>query len=143
MYLIVKTCPAPPIPENGGRDGNVFSFGSTIRITCNEGFRMAGLPYRTCQGDQTWSGYDPHCRRKYTLFSIIITLSCDDDPQMRGLSQTHQGVRGYEWRTTNRSEHVIIQSLLPREIVITNPKSISDIRNDIENGISDDETHEI
>ncbi|XP_072017074.1 sushi, von Willebrand factor type A, EGF and pentraxin domain-containing protein 1-like [Amphiura filiformis] len=62
MTCRLKSCPTPNVPENGGRIGNIFTFGNTVTLTCNIGYEMRGWPYKTCQGDQTWSGYDVECR---------------------------------------------------------------------------------
>ncbi|XP_072034896.1 uncharacterized protein [Amphiura filiformis] len=54
-----KTCPRPDI-DNAYFDG-LFEFGSTLTVRCNTGYELQGLPYTTCQGDQTWSGYTRSC----------------------------------------------------------------------------------
>ena len=55
------SCPPPPIPENGSRQGNSFMYEDTVTFTCDENFRLSGTRRRTCRADGTFSGSEVTC----------------------------------------------------------------------------------
>lgn len=61
---IPVTCPSVSHLDHGlvSASGDGASSGSTIRFSCNEGFRLDGQSQITCQADGRWSAPIPECR---------------------------------------------------------------------------------
>ncbi|XP_043385087.1 kremen protein 1 isoform X7 [Chelonia mydas] len=48
-------------PTNGKKEGTNYLLNSTIRFSCNQGYRLAGSEERTCQLTGVWSGGTTSC----------------------------------------------------------------------------------
>ncbi|XP_043353704.1 kremen protein 1 isoform X4 [Dermochelys coriacea] len=48
-------------PTNGKKEGTNYLLDSTIRFSCNQGYRLAGSEERTCQLTGVWSGGTTSC----------------------------------------------------------------------------------
>ncbi|KAI8478628.1 CUB and sushi domain-containing protein 3 [Branchiostoma belcheri] len=68
VQCVAEGCRDPGIPTNGNRQGNSFTYGSTVIYSCNEGFRLVGSSYLTCQSNREWNGEMPVC----------IPITCGD-----------------------------------------------------------------
>eukprot|EP00058_Branchiostoma_floridae_P008085 XP_002593573.1 hypothetical protein BRAFLDRAFT_125152 [Branchiostoma floridae] len=68
VQCVAEGCGDPGIPTNGNRQGNSFTYGSTVIYSCNEGFRLVGSSYLTCQANRQWNGRVPVC----------IPITCGD-----------------------------------------------------------------
>ena len=62
---VCRECPELSHPENGMVTWTGLAPGDTATYTCDEGFELNGAETRTCQGNETWSGVPPTCKRKY------------------------------------------------------------------------------
>ncbi|XP_065179368.1 sushi, von Willebrand factor type A, EGF and pentraxin domain-containing protein 1-like [Sycon ciliatum] len=58
---IVVDCGNPSHPENGGREGDVFTYTNHVTFSCGEGYRLLGSAVRFCLADGTWSGEPAVC----------------------------------------------------------------------------------
>ncbi|XP_021351273.1 sushi, von Willebrand factor type A, EGF and pentraxin domain-containing protein 1-like [Mizuhopecten yessoensis] len=58
------SCGTPDSIENGRFVGNEFTYGSTVRYSCNDGFLMSGVEERACGQDGHWTSQIPSCRRR-------------------------------------------------------------------------------
>ncbi|XP_019647923.1 PREDICTED: LOW QUALITY PROTEIN: sushi, von Willebrand factor type A, EGF and pentraxin domain-containing protein 1-like [Branchiostoma belcheri] len=59
-------CPDLVAPAAGSVTAGSF-YGDTVFYSCITGYEVDGVPVRTCQADQTWSGMEPTCTRKECL----------------------------------------------------------------------------
>ena len=68
--ILVVVCPAPPTPSNAKVTGTDFTYGKTVVITCNTGYKISGTSSRTCQvrfnpkshrQEAYWTGIAPTC----------------------------------------------------------------------------------
>ncbi len=51
-------------PESSFGSGNLFDYGTTATLTCNEGFVLVGGDaVRTCGDEGEWSGDELNCDR--------------------------------------------------------------------------------
>ena len=67
------TCPQPQAFENGNVIGNSYTFQSSIRYTCKEGYELLGEAVRHCQADGTWTADSaPTCIPVYCIVLINI-----------------------------------------------------------------------
>ena len=57
-------CDTIEAPTNGQKQGDVFTFGSTVNFTCNDGFIMNGESSITCLANRRWSALPPTCDSK-------------------------------------------------------------------------------
>ena len=64
FICLVIDCGDPGTPSNGVRTGSVFTFGGTIRYTCNQGYQLSGSSIRTCEASGRWSGDNAQCKSK-------------------------------------------------------------------------------
>ncbi|XP_077904066.1 sushi, von Willebrand factor type A, EGF and pentraxin domain-containing protein 1 isoform X2 [Ictidomys tridecemlineatus] len=55
------SCGAPAIPENGGIDGSLFTYGSKVIFRCNKGYTLAGEKELSCLASGSWSHSSPVC----------------------------------------------------------------------------------
>lgn len=59
------SCGKPtPILNGKNEFGSSFTFNSTIRYECNEGYDLIGSENRTCSAEGSWSEFTPTCERK-------------------------------------------------------------------------------
>ena len=65
FICLVIDCGDPGTLSNGSRIGSVFTFGGTVRYTCNHGYRLSGSSIRTCEASERWSGDKAVCRGNY------------------------------------------------------------------------------
>ncbi|CAN9509297.1 unnamed protein product [Ophioblennius macclurei] len=86
------SCPPPPQLRNGHVQGKAASsFSSRVTYVCDAGYRLLGLPHRTCQANRQWSGSPPTC----------VLLTCDPPP-----SVVHGRYRGSEFQVGRKVEYV-------------------------------------
>ena len=73
VFLAEKTCPDPGKPERGYRLGHV-TVGSTMRFSCQSGFKLHGSKERICLGNKEWSGSLTTCQNgsMYSSFTVVI-----------------------------------------------------------------------
>ena len=62
--MSVVDCGDPGEPTNGVRYGDTFTYGSTVLLECDPGYKLAGDTRRTCQANGTWTGTQPTCQGK-------------------------------------------------------------------------------
>ena len=77
FYYIVLTdirCESPGEPSNGQRQGNDFSFGSTVKFTCNDGYTINGEETLKCVADGEWNHPRPKCDSKSYLHIQVIFI---------------------------------------------------------------------
>ena len=60
LFTAVDCGPLSP-PSNGDIRVSNTLFGSSARYSCFPGYKLAGLSFRVCQLDGTWSGNAPIC----------------------------------------------------------------------------------
>jgi len=62
-YLIFSAiiCGFPQNIENGWRAGYFFTYGNSVKYSCNDGYELIGIDQLTCMEDQKWSGVPPQC----------------------------------------------------------------------------------
>lgn len=66
-------CPPTPDLANGRVLGRASGPGEQIRFSCNEGYHLAGLPFKFClRGSLQWSNPDPSC----------VKVHCPDPPAL-------------------------------------------------------------
>lgn len=59
-------CPLPNQPEYSFFRITSLIVGANVTYTCQQGFEITkGNRIRQCLMNQTWSGLDPNCTRKY------------------------------------------------------------------------------
>ncbi|XP_044180207.1 sushi, von Willebrand factor type A, EGF and pentraxin domain-containing protein 1-like isoform X4 [Acropora millepora] len=56
-------CSNPGKPPNGGRTGQGFTHGKTVKFYCKRNYRLVGRKQLTCNNGN-WQGQKPRCRRK-------------------------------------------------------------------------------
>ncbi|XP_048677185.2 sushi domain-containing protein 2 isoform X7 [Caretta caretta] len=66
-------------PTNGKKEGTNYLLDSTIRFSCNQGYRLVGSEERTCQLTGVWSGSTTSClpgtdNNQAVLFSCIFGI---------------------------------------------------------------------
>lgn len=49
------SCGAPVSLQNGMMEGTVYTFGSTVNISCNNGYDLVGPAVIECLANKTWS----------------------------------------------------------------------------------------
>ena len=54
-------CFDPGVPNNGLKQLSSTTFGSTVRYSCRQGYRLEGQAQRTCQASGRWSGTLAQC----------------------------------------------------------------------------------
>ena len=57
-------CPKLVAPEYGTIQLDDTVYGSRVQYTCNRGYELYGIEYRTCGYNGKWSGMEPTCKRK-------------------------------------------------------------------------------
>ena len=61
FFLSEINCGNPGTPSNGQRHGSDFSFGATVRFTCNHGYELNGENSIKCEATGDWSHPTPKC----------------------------------------------------------------------------------
>lgn len=67
QIIAAVRCPTVVSVEHGHIQGSEVTFGSTIRYTCDDDYRVAGLPHfaravvRRCEADARWNGTEVRC----------------------------------------------------------------------------------
>ncbi|EMP37206.1 Sushi domain-containing protein 2 [Chelonia mydas] len=61
ISYVVVSCGWLDHPTNGKKEGTNYLLNSTIRFSCNQGYRLAGSEERTCQLTGVWSGGTTSC----------------------------------------------------------------------------------
>ena len=65
LFPVVVTCTNPGSIKNGNQDGNSnYSFGSTVRFSCNQGFQLNGSGLLLCSSSGVWNSSNPQCLGK-------------------------------------------------------------------------------
>ena len=57
--------------ENGAVDGSIYTNGSVLTFTCNDGYQLAGNSSIVCTSQGTWSNPTPLCNS----IVVIVTSS--------------------------------------------------------------------
>ena len=57
-------CPRLRAPRNGEVSVGGRNPGDRADYSCNNGFRLVGVAWRTCQGNGKWTGKAPICKSK-------------------------------------------------------------------------------
>lgn len=57
----VVDCFDPGVPTNGLKQLSSTTFGSTVRYSCRQGYRLEGQVQRSCQASGRWSGTLAQC----------------------------------------------------------------------------------
>ncbi len=68
LYPVAVNCGDLTDPSNGAvntSSGTTFNMNATY--TCNTGYNLIGITPRTCQANETWSGSEPTCNRKFYI----------------------------------------------------------------------------
>ncbi|XP_072040715.1 sushi domain-containing protein 2-like [Amphiura filiformis] len=69
----VSTCGYLTPPENGNKDGIVYINGSSVTLTCNNGFRLTGAGNRRCVSG-AWSGNVTVCEKVEDVDILLIII---------------------------------------------------------------------
>ena len=65
LFPVVVSCTNPGSIKNGNQDGNSnYSFGSTVRFSCNQGFQLNGSGLLLCSSSGVWNSSNPQCLGK-------------------------------------------------------------------------------
>ena len=65
LFPVVVNCTNPGSIKNGNQDGNSnYSFGSTVRFSCNQGFQLNGSGLLLCSSSGVWNSSNPQCLGK-------------------------------------------------------------------------------
>ena len=72
-FIYIGTCSYLSSPSYGRVSVTTDDIGGRANYTCNSGFRLVGLSTRTCLSDGTWSGSEPICNCKSSIYIIYIT----------------------------------------------------------------------
>ena len=72
----VKSCAVAPAPANGGRRGDVFTYGSVVSFYCNDGYALNGNTHLRCGATGQWNATLPSCTGGELAFSKIYILYC-------------------------------------------------------------------
>lgn len=80
IYLLAAYCSPPSNPVNGSVHSLTGTkLGSTLRFSCDEGFRLIGQSSATCtrtaQGIYQWNAPVPLCQSKSLALSFSLSLS--------------------------------------------------------------------
>ena len=54
------------VPQNGSAQYSSVEFGSRVRYTCDDGFKIEGESFASCLQDGSWSNPSATCKRKWT-----------------------------------------------------------------------------
>lgn len=70
-FLTEKACPDPGRPERGYRFGHM-TVGSTMRFSCQSGFKLHGSEERICLENKEWTGSLTTCQNgsMYSSFTL-------------------------------------------------------------------------
>ncbi|WAR31017.1 LEV9-like protein, partial [Mya arenaria] len=79
-------------------------FGTVARYSCDDGYQLTGDPVRVCQGDETWSGAEPHC----LLDLNIEKVACGRPPEVN-----HAVHNGYPDKVTYELGTMLQYECLP------------------------------
>ncbi|CAH1262671.1 CSMD3 [Branchiostoma lanceolatum] len=94
----IKQCVPLPAPANGSVSGG-HVFGEQVTFSCDLGFDLVGVPIRTCEDNQQWSGVQPSCTKKQCSrltpppngaltggfsFGEVVTITCDAGYELIG-----------------------------------------------------------
>ena len=101
------SCEEPSPIVNGKNDfGTNFTFNSTVRYECKEGYNLIGNENRTCLTNRTWSNKAPTCERKicgqppsidygyYKISENILNYFCNEGYNITGISVIDCGLGG-------------------------------------------------
>ncbi|XP_012879669.1 PREDICTED: CUB and sushi domain-containing protein 1-like [Dipodomys ordii] len=100
------SCGHPGVPANAVLTGELFTFGATVRYSCEGGQTLTGNSTRVCQEDSRWSGAPPHCSGSHPGFcgdpgtpahgsrlgdefktKSLLRFSCEMGHQLRGSAE--------------------------------------------------------
>ena len=56
---------------------NRRAFNTTATYVCESGYNLIGQTFRTCQGNETWSGDKPTCIGKFFSSVGVCAFICD------------------------------------------------------------------
>ncbi|KAK1341704.1 hypothetical protein QTO34_016452 [Cnephaeus nilssonii] len=65
---VAISCGHPGVPANAVLTGDVFTFGATVRYSCQGARSLVGDHSRVCQEDGHWGGALPHCTGNHPGF---------------------------------------------------------------------------
>ena len=65
-------CPALLNPRGGFVISTARAVGSVATYMCDRGFNLIGNVARTCQGNFSWSGEEPHCGNWFVCSLVIM-----------------------------------------------------------------------
>ncbi|CAH1773668.1 unnamed protein product [Owenia fusiformis] len=100
---VIISCPQPDNIQHGNIQGNVHTYGQTIKYICTEGYEIIGESDRTCSRYKTWTGDLPLCKRVYCAppapfengvvegndweYGSSIKYLCDDGFELVGIAE--------------------------------------------------------
>jgi len=61
MASCVLACSNVDAPVSGGKNGNTFTYNSTVTFTCDPGYNLTGDSSIICQANGSWSASVPTC----------------------------------------------------------------------------------
>lgn len=64
-------CKAPGNPENGRSSGEIYTVGSEVTFSCDEGHQLMGVAKITCLESGEWSHLIPYCERMLSKFPHV------------------------------------------------------------------------
>ena len=80
ILIFTVSCPSLMQPNNGMMncslgDDNIISYEDTCNFRCTIGYELSDNDIRICQGNGSWSGIEPVCRRSMYLDKDCILIS--------------------------------------------------------------------
>ena len=60
-FVLEIHCGVLKTPSRGSRHGNSDVVNSTVKFSCDHGFRLEGSVQRNCTDEGTWDGVDTTC----------------------------------------------------------------------------------
>ncbi|XP_020833252.1 sushi domain-containing protein 2 isoform X2 [Phascolarctos cinereus] len=68
----VVSCGWLSAPEYGKKNGTSYLEGSTVKFSCEPGYKLRGSQEQTCQPNGQWSGVWPQCKPDHTVLLGVI-----------------------------------------------------------------------
>lgn len=73
VQCLPVNCGDPGTLPNGYISGRDHTYGNTVQFTCNEGYKLLGVPTAECQADGSWSNYATSC----------LQITCPEPQQVK------------------------------------------------------------
>lgn len=97
----VHQCPLLTLGEHMKKNSSDTSYGSVVKFTCTEGYKMTGQPILVCQNNGTWNSPIPSCvatdqcpaltlgqhmkaNSSDTSYGSAVKLNCTKDYKIKG-----------------------------------------------------------